>query len=195
MLADGRNSYIRSPPNNNPVKDINSGAIKCNVNDRKLGNWVNAKAGDTLTFEWYHNSRGDEIIDTSHKGPVIAYIAEANNENSWTKISQDGLSNGQWAVDKLISAQGKQQVKIPSSLKAGDYIIRAEIIALHEGESSYQSNPVRGAQFYPSCSQVRITQGGSASPPGGVTFPGTYTFQDPGILFNIYTKPPPTSYP
>jgi lytic cellulose monooxygenase (C1-hydroxylating) len=47
--GDGRNQYIRSPPNNNPVKDVNSGAIKCNVNDRTVSRWVSAKAGDTVS--------------------------------------------------------------------------------------------------------------------------------------------------
>lgn len=50
--GDGRNTYIRSPPNNNPVKDVTSSSIRCNVNNRVVPNWVSAKAGDTLTFEW-----------------------------------------------------------------------------------------------------------------------------------------------
>jgi lytic cellulose monooxygenase (C1-hydroxylating) len=77
-------------------------------------------------------------------------------------------------------------------LKAGDYLFRAEVIGLHEAEVSYQSNNARGAQFYPSCTQVRITSGGSASPPGGISFPGTYRPTDPGIVFNVYNNP--TSY-
>ena len=31
--GDGRSVYIRSPPNNNPVKDITSAAMACNVNN------------------------------------------------------------------------------------------------------------------------------------------------------------------
>lgn len=31
--GDGRNIYIRSPPNNNPVKDLTSAAMACNVNN------------------------------------------------------------------------------------------------------------------------------------------------------------------
>lgn len=193
--GDGRDTYIRSPPTNNPVKDVSSSAIKCNVNDRTVGSWVSAKAGDTLTWEWYHNNRGDEIIAASHLGPILVYIAPAASTDSWTKISEDGLSNGQWAVTKLLANGGKHSATIPSSLKAGDYIFRAEIIGLHEAESDYKSNSARGAQFYPSCAQIRITSGGSATPSGSVKFPGTYTSTDPGILFNIYTKPAPTSYP
>lgn len=34
--GDGRNVYIRSPPNNNPVKDLTSDAMACNVNNRRM---------------------------------------------------------------------------------------------------------------------------------------------------------------
>ncbi|RPA82790.1 hypothetical protein BJ508DRAFT_413954 [Ascobolus immersus RN42] len=191
--GDGQDKYIRSPPTNNPVKDINSQAIRCNVNDRQVPQWVNARAGDEITFEWFHNYRGDSIIELSHKGPVQVWIS-ADNGNSWTKIASEGLNNGQWAVEKLVQNRGKHSARIPSSLRAGDYLFRAEIIALHEGDVAYQNNPIRGAQFYPSCTQVRITQGGNNSPPGNTRFPGAYNYQDQGIVFNLYSKPPPTSY-
>ncbi|KAI5858329.1 glycoside hydrolase family 61 protein [Tricharina praecox] len=190
--GDGRNTYIRSPPNNNPVKDVTSSSIRCNVNNRVVPNWVSAKAGDTLTFEWYHDARGDEIIASSHKGPVMVYIGTEDG-SAWTKIAAEGLSGGVWAVDKLIANKGKHTATIPSSLKPGNYLFRAEIIGLHEAETNYNTNSARGAQFYPSCSQITITSGGSTSPPGGNTFPGTYTATDPGILFNLYSNP--TSYP
>lgn len=46
----------------------------------------------------------------------------------WTKLAQDGLSGGVWAVDRLLTNKGRHGLTIPSSLKAGDYIIKAEII-------------------------------------------------------------------
>ena len=67
---------------------------------------------------------------------------------SWTKIFSDGYSGGQWAVDKLISARGQHSVTIPS-IKAGQYLLRAEILGLHEAEVLYANNNLRGAQFYP----------------------------------------------
>ena len=33
--GDGRNVYIRSPPNNDPVKDLTSDAMACNVDNRR----------------------------------------------------------------------------------------------------------------------------------------------------------------
>lgn len=194
--GDGRNQYIRSPPNNNPVKDVRTTAINCNVNNRVVPKTVSIKAGDTYTVEWYHDNRNDDIIAASHKGPHTFYIASASTNGNgavWTKLCEDGLSGGRWAVDRIIANQGKISCAIPSWVAPGDYLIRAEIIALHEGETSYLANNARGAQFYPSCAQVKVTSGGSTQPGQNYNFVGGYTATTPGILFNVYNSP--TSYP
>ncbi|KAI5808465.1 glycoside hydrolase family 61 protein [Peziza echinospora] len=187
--GDGRGTYIRSPPTNNPIKEINT-TINCNVNNNQVGSQVQVKAGDTYTVEWYHDTRNDDIIAASHKGPHVFYIAAASSGGNgavWTKLAEDGLSGGKWAVEKLIANGGKASFTIPSWIAPGDYLIRAEIIALHESEVTYQQNPVRGTQFYPSCQQVKITAGGSTKPAQNFNFVGGYKYTDPGILYNIYT--------
>jgi cellulase len=187
--GDGRNNYIRSPPSNTPVKDFEKTDINCNVNNRAVAKSVNVKAGDTIDIEWHHDNRGDDIIDLSHKGPVLVYIAEASSNGNgavWTKIAHEGFSNGKWAVEKLVANGGKHSVKLPSTLAAGDYLLRAEIIAHHESDTSVYANAARGAQFYPSCSQIKVTSGGTAKPPQKFNFVGGYTRNDPGIVFNLY---------
>ena len=191
--GDGRNVYIRSPPNNSPVKDLASAALACNVNGGKTGSsFVQASAGDTLTFEWYHDNRGDDIIAASHKGPVITYIApytEGNGaESIWTKVAEDGYDSASklWAVDKLIANKGKQDFVLPANLAAGRYLIRQEIIAHHESDVAYNVNPARGAQFYPSCVQFEVKGSGSAVPDQKFNFNTGYTYSDPGIVFNLY---------
>ncbi|KAJ3571920.1 hypothetical protein NP233_g3444 [Leucocoprinus birnbaumii] len=184
--GDGRSQYIRSPPTNNPVKDLNSSAMTCNVNNSPVSRRVSVKSGDKLTFEWYHDSRGDDIIAASHHGPVQVWIAPASGDN-WTKLFSDGYSNGKWGVDKLIAARGKHSVVIPQ-IPAGDYLLRAEIIALHEADVAYASNPARGAQNYMSCVQITVTSGGSQSLPGGTRWPGAYSPSTQGIVFNIYER-------
>ncbi|KAG8721019.1 hypothetical protein FRC08_016329 [Ceratobasidium sp. 394] len=186
--GDGRNNYIRSPPNNNPVKDLTSSAMACNVNNRVVPKTLSVKAGDTFTFEWYHDSRNDDIIASSHKGPVQVYIAPASSNgagNVWVKLFSAKGSGSTWAVDQLIASHGQHSVKIPN-IAAGQYLLRAEIVALHEANVSYQSNPVRGAQLYMSCVQIAVTSSGSALP-SGVAFPGAYTYSTPGIVYNIYS--------
>lgn len=189
--GDGRSKYIRSPDSNSPVKDLTSADIVCNVNGgTAVDEFVSAAAGDTLTFEWYHDTRGDDIIASSHKGPVITYIAEYTTSDGtgaiWTKIAEDGYDGSEWAVDKLIAASGKADFTLPSTLAAGKYLIRQEIIALHESDAAYNVNSARGAQFYPSCAQFEITGSGSAVPDEAFDFNTGYTYSDPGILFNLY---------
>jgi len=101
-------------------------------------------------------------------------------------------------------------VVIPKDIAAGDYLLRAEVIALHTASS------LGGAQFYVTCCmpylsplkaqnanhiivQLSVTGGGSAAP-ALVQLPGAYKAADPGIELNIhaamatYVAPGPTVY-
>jgi cellulase len=62
----------------------------------------------------------------------------------WFKISEQGFNaaTGTWAVDDLIANKGIQNIPIPSCIANGQYLLRAELIALHAAGSSL------GAQFY-----------------------------------------------
>ncbi|KAK0380352.1 glycosyl hydrolase family 61 [Colletotrichum limetticola] len=188
----GTTKYIRSPDNNNPVKDITSDAIVCNVNGAKAQTgFVKAAAGDEFKFEWYHNSRGDDIIDLSHKGPISTWIAPytegSGAEAIWTKIQESTYEGGKWAVETLVANKGMSpSVTIPSTLKAGKYLVRQEIIAHHESDTTYDVNPARGAQFYPACAQFEITGTGSDVPPQNFDFTTGYKYTDAGIHFNLY---------
>jgi cellulase len=149
----------------------------CNVNGATaVSGSVTVAAGSTITPEWMHDNPGDDIIASSHVGPIVAYLAPAASNgagNVWTKISEDGYDASKgWAVTRLIANKGKHDVKIPSSLAPGDYILRVEILALHESDTLYSANPARGIQLYPSCGQIKVTGSGSTTLPTGVAFPG-----------------------
>lgn len=192
----GLNNYIRVPPSNNPVTDVTSTDLTCNVNGTS-GTGVSTlsiSAGTNITFEWHQHAQrtGEDPISAGHKGPVLVYVAKApstaasfNGQGSvWTKIYQSGLLNPtamQWATDVVNATAGKHSIVIPKSLPAGQYLLRAEIIALHVAET------YPGAQFYIGCAQVTITSGGSATPPT-IALPGAYHPTDPGITVNIYNN-------
>ncbi|KAK0238849.1 glycoside hydrolase family 61 protein [Armillaria nabsnona] len=191
--GDGRDVYIRSPPNNDPVKDITSSAMACNVNNSPVGTTLSVVGGDRFTFEWYHNSRDDDIIAASHLGPIAVYIAPTTSNGAgtvWTKIFED-VYNGTWATTRLISAHGQHTVVIPE-VPAGDYLLRAEIAALHEAYSLYSQVPSKGTQFYISCAQIRVTSESASGSElsANTAFPGTYTDSTPGILWNVYDQDP-----
>jgi hypothetical protein len=48
------------------------------------------------------------------------------------KIQEDGYSNGAWGTSKVIQNGGKHQIPIPSCLPDGEYLLRAEMIALRK---------------------------------------------------------------
>ncbi|ORY12047.1 glycosyl hydrolase family 61-domain-containing protein [Clohesyomyces aquaticus] len=176
--------YIRSPPNNNPITDVTSSSMTCNVNNAATAKTIEVKGGDKITFEWHHNNRdaSDDIIAESHKGPVLTYIAPTKSNGAgevWVKLAEDGFANGKWAVDTLIANKGKHSITLPD-LAAGEYLLRPEIIALHEG------NRQGGAQLYMECVQIKVTSSGAKTLPAGVAIPGAYTATDKGILFDIY---------
>jgi cellulase len=65
------------------------------------------------------------------------------------------------------------------------YLIRAEMIGLHEADVSYAKNPLRGAQFYPNCVQIEVLGSGTVELPQGVSFPGAYSYNDPGVVYDV----------
>jgi len=149
------------------------------------------KAGGIVSLQW-------TPWPTSHKGPIINYLANCNgpcetvdkSTLKWFKISQGGLLSGSnpgtWVTDQMIANNNTWSVVIPKDLKSGNYVLRHEIIALH---AAGQSN---GAQDYPQCVNLVVTGTGSATP-AGASLVGVYTPTDPGILFNLYGGF--TSYP
>jgi hypothetical protein len=58
------------------------------------------------------------------------------------KIQQDGYDAGTWATSKVIDNGGIHAITIPSCIAPGQYLLRAEMIALHAASSS------GGAQLY-----------------------------------------------
>lgn len=143
-------------------------------------------AGSSIGIQWHHNSNAasDDIIDPTHIGPVMFYLAKAESNgagNVWFKIYEDGYtpSTGKWAVNKLIDNKGRVDFTIPADIAPGNYLLRGEILALHNGYA------VDGVQPYVGCVELTISGSGKANP-AGVAFPGYYSNQDPGMLFNVY---------
>ncbi|KDR82599.1 hypothetical protein GALMADRAFT_58015, partial [Galerina marginata CBS 339.88] len=196
-VSPGHQVGIRVPSYDGPIMDVTSNDIICNGGINPYVTPVSktvipVPAGAQVTAEWHHTltsaNTGDasDPIDSSHKGPVIAYMAKIPDATQssvtglkWFKIYQDGLDGTQWAVDKLIANKGKVSFTVPKCIASGQYLLRVELIALHAA-SSYP-----GAQLYMECAQINVTGGGNTSP-ATVSFPGAYKGSDPGITINIY---------
>ncbi|KAJ1303822.1 hypothetical protein OPQ81_008244 [Rhizoctonia solani] len=191
-VSQGNHNCMRLPSYDGPITDVTSSSMSCNGSPNTLDtvspNVCSVPAGSQVTLRWGHTltSGSSDVIDASHKGPIMVYMAKVSNAatspaptSGWFKIYEAGLSNGKWAVDDLIANGGKLTVTIPSCIPAGDYLFRGELIALHAA-SSYP-----GAQLYMECAQIRVTGGGSKSP-ATVSIPGAYKSSDPGITYNLY---------
>ncbi|KAK4909040.1 hypothetical protein LTR49_022139 [Elasticomyces elasticus] len=162
--AYGQGVGIYMPSDDSFQSDASSESMACN--GAPVGYFtsssevISVNAGDTVTGSWLHtlsstgadSAADNKVIDSSHKGPVMAYmkkVADATQNPSagpgdgWFKISEAGLiSSTEWAMDALINAGGVQTVTIPSCIEDGNYLLRFELIALH-------SASVEGdAQFY-----------------------------------------------
>ncbi|OHE91868.1 glycosyl hydrolase family 61 [Colletotrichum orchidophilum] len=188
--VDQASSCVRMPASNSPVQDPTSNDMRCNANSAAATSTCGVKAGDTITVEMHqHNTRAcsEEAIGGAHHGPVMVYLssvadaATADGSSSFFKIFESGYfaNNNTWGNDLINEGCGKQNVVIPSDIAPGDYLLRAETIALHAAGSE------DGAQYYMSCYQLKIEGTGTAKPEG-VAFPGAYKATDPGVLINIY---------
>jgi cellulase len=166
------------------------------MGDVQAHDTIKVQPGDNLTFDWHHEIRDDtdEVIANSHHGPSLIYISpDPPTENSFVKLWHSGKyeSNpfpqaGKWSTTSDIAKHfGHMNVRVPEGLKAGHYLIRAEMVGLHEGDVSYLQNPKRGAQFYPDCVQILVEGDGEVELPEGVSFPGAYSYKDPGVVHNV----------
>jgi len=186
---------IRKITTVNPINDVNSGDITCGIG-AKVGTAsiiAPATAGSKVTFQWKSG-----VGNWGHSvGPLITYLAKCDGpcENfdpknaDFFKISETGRKpNSLSWYQEDIKKGGAYTTTIPAHVPNGDYIMRHEIIALHF------ATEMNGAQFYPSCSQIRISGGSNAASLKAATtasparFPGAYHANDKGIYTpNVYT--------
>jgi hypothetical protein len=117
----------------------------------------------------------------------VSSAATADGSTPWFQVAELGPSFSSGAIGFPSQDRDSFTFTIPKSLPSGDYLLRAENIAIHAASSA------NGAQFYISCAQITVTGGGSGTPGPTISLPGGYKATDPGLLINIY-HPIPTSY-
>jgi hypothetical protein len=167
---------IRNIPGDGPIDSLTSPDLVCNKGGTKGASLVaDAPAGSKVTFRWTN-------WPDDHRGPVTTWMTSCGGscknfdptKAKFFKIDEAGYQNGQWASQKLIQQGNSWTVTIPSSLGSGEYLIRHEIMAMHAAP----------AQMYPSCTQVRVTGGGSTEPAtkDAMTITDAYrSFKEPDI--------------
>ncbi|EUC60659.1 glycoside hydrolase family 61 protein [Rhizoctonia solani AG-3 Rhs1AP] len=170
-----------------PILSPTAATLHCNNNGESgpSQQTLTIKAGDSITSyytQWTHA-----------EGPYTVYLAACPSSGctgvssagvTWFKIAEQGLisgtvGKGQWA-NGLLMKNLSWTARIPSNLKAGNYLIRWETLALHQANTP---------QFYPECAQLQVTGGGSAFPTSEylVKIPGAWKASDPGVTIDIYS--------
>lgn len=213
-VSPGYEVGIRKAPSNNPVTDVTSNDITCNVNGNKVPSGVTtiaAKAGDTIKVQW---------DSSTHPGPIthmlfgpVADASQATGVGSWFKIDEQDYVDGKWANEIMEAVNMTHTFKLPAKLASGDYLVcimpnetqprhlmirgsdwltntqlRSEMLALHGSMTE------GGAQFYIGCMQLKIT-GSSATCSPKITLPGAYKATDSDIYIpNFYNGFDPTTY-
>ncbi|KAI1497296.1 glycoside hydrolase family 61 protein [Biscogniauxia marginata] len=191
---------IRTPSYDGPINDVTTNDLACNGGPNPTtpsADIIEVTAGSTVNAIWRHTltSGPDDVMDASHLGPTLAYLKKVSNATSdvgygdgWIKIQEDGYKNGVWGTSTVIEAQGIHPITIPACIEDGQYLLRAEMIALHAAGSSL------GAQLYMECAQINISGGKATTTPATNSIPGIYKQDDPGILINIYSMTDDSEY-
>ncbi|KAJ7626035.1 glycoside hydrolase [Roridomyces roridus] len=177
---------------NNPVTDVTGADFRCyDSATNATATTISVAAGSTLGI--------DCPITIYHPGVVNIYMAQAPAGTDVSDFAGDGAvwfkvyditaqTNGGTSI--TFPAQNLPSVSftVPSELPTGQYLVRMEALALHVAET------FQGAQWYISCGQIAVTNGGSGTPGPLVEIPGVYTVRDSSFSYiNIYS-PIPANY-
>ncbi|KAI1814356.1 glycoside hydrolase [Poronia punctata] len=180
---------IRMPPSNNPVTDVTSDDIVCNVPGTNSAETIPAKAGDTIKVQWDSSTHPSPITHMLY-GPLgEGEAATASGVgDGWFKIDEVDYVDGQWANEIMEAVDMTHTFKLPEGLESGEYLLRSEMLALHGAQD------LGGAQFYIGCAQLSITGSGSGCSPT-ISLPGAYKEDDENIYIpDFYNGFDPTTY-
>ncbi|KAJ1818579.1 hypothetical protein LPJ60_004255 [Coemansia sp. RSA 2675] len=181
-----KGKFIRPYMGTAPIRDLNDPLLLCRSRGMapELTEIMPVVAGTDITVEWHHYNatKSDNVISPSHRGPCLVYMAPLESNglgNSWFKIYEQGFNakRDMWCTDVVRENYGKLRVKIPKNINNGEYILRTEMIALHNARR------LGGAQFFPNCVQISVT-GATSGNPKMYPIDKLYSPTDPGILFD-----------
>lgn len=106
-------------------------------------------------------------------------IAEAGFSGDGKSVFLDTENPSGWAIAKL-NGGGEYTTTIPQGLAPGNYLIRHELIALHQANAP---------QFYPECAQIVVSGSGTSEPSSSqkASIPGYCSDSDSNIRVRYFT--------
>lgn len=186
-----------------PIRPVTSQDMACGVNgDKGVSRICQANSGSELTFNFRDWPDGTQpgSLDKSHMGPCSVYMKKVDNSAAdnnaagpgWFKIFEEDYDNStaQWCTSKIMANDGKLSVNLPTDLAGGYYLVRPELLALHQADKT-PADP----QFYVGCAQIFLQSSGTSTPKATVSIPGHVNMQEPAMTFDIWTAPKQLSFP
>ncbi|KAK3330686.1 glycoside hydrolase [Apodospora peruviana] len=172
-------------PDYNPTMTVSDPKMRCNGGSSAPLS-ATIVAGQNVTAVWKQW--------THQQGPVMVWMFRCAGEFSsctgdgkgWFKIDQmglwgtEGLASNNWGTATVVKNL-KWSSAIPQNLAPGNYLIRHELLALHQANTP---------QFYAECAQLVVTGSGTATPPADFLYPipGYAPQSDPGITVDVYGR-------
>ncbi|KAH7553275.1 glycoside hydrolase [Bipolaris maydis] len=169
---------------------------------------VPVPAGSDVTFHWHHEGScggGEEGWDCSHHGWTATYLAPCNGDCAkvdkttlqFFKIHESALidyrkgryssgspqeQTGYWGTDAIFYDNGNtQKVKIPSDIPSQNYVLRTEVVSIHN------NGDVSNRQFWPQAFNIKVTGGkDGAKVPAGKKGTELYKASDALLKWDLY---------
>ncbi|KAL6709082.1 hypothetical protein ACN47E_001898 [Coniothyrium glycines] len=180
--ASSPKTIQRQWPDYNPTMTVTDKKVMCN-GGTSADLSAPVKAGGKVKAIWQQW--------THAQGPVMVWMYKCASDfascdgsgKKWFKIDQKGmtappLSGTAWGTNDVLKNLYWES-SIPASLAPGNYLIRHELLALHQAKTP---------QFYAECAQIQVSGSGAAQPSGDylATIPGYASQSDPGITVDTY---------
>jgi len=174
---------IRSPADYRPItlQEFPSPNFYCNKNTSPATGTAEVVAGVTDVGMVTRTSP----TGIWHSGPGVLYLGkvpEGETVDSWDGSGRHWFKLAEWGVEEF-TGSGKTKfwlefkhgmyTTIPKETPSGDYLLRAEHLNLNSGGTFNQ--------FYISCAQIKITNGGSGTPGPLVDLLSYFDPSDPNV--------------
>ncbi|KAI0023047.1 glycosyl hydrolase family 61-domain-containing protein [Xylariomycetidae sp. FL0641] len=201
-LVGSANTYIRAHERSyypTQFADILADDFRCNLNAAAAPGVMDVVAGDRVALKQAYGGTG-----MAHPGPAQVYMSRAPGgdvtayagDGAWFKVHQSllctpaagdpaALRAGAWC------SYGEDRIEfpVPATLPDGEYLVRAEHLALHGAHAGE-------SEAYYACAQVRVSgnAGAGAEVPGPTTpIPALYDPAAPELNFSLWGAA--TDYP
>lgn len=167
-----------------------------------------APAGSKVTFTWHHEGscgNGEDGWDCSHHGWTATWLAPCNGDCKdvdktsleFFKIHESALIDyregrfssgpsreqiGFWGTDAIFYENNNQQeVTIPSEIPSGNYVLRTEVVSIHN------NGDVSQRQFWPQAFNIHVSGGDdNAKVPEGKKGTELYSSEDELLQWDLY---------